>query len=232
MLDANRIVQAMKAHGYRVDEGPDMLNIVYIEGVDLDGTPNGNQPNHWDDVRMLIQVVDGQAKIVGAWEATTEPGEYWTKNLMNPEGSFHVDIGQQTAWSLGSYHNREALIQARPVNGTRDNKRHYARDGKHVSGFFGVYHHAGYNYPKNNIGQSSAGCLVGRTVDGHLEFMKLLRTKDHRFSPTFVWTATVMPVSWINATAALPLPPMLVTVENGPSGRPLISALRNLFSKG
>src|SRR6266576_6099875 len=130
MLDTQKIVQAMQSHGYRLDIGDDVMNIVYIEGMELDGTPNGNRPNCWDDLRTLIRVhPSGQSELLFACEATTEPGVYWTENPMNPDGAFHIDLGQQTAWVPGSYHDHPALVQARNLNGTRDSKRHYARDG-------------------------------------------------------------------------------------------------------
>lgn len=226
MLDAKRITQAMQAHGYRVDIGEDVMNIVYIEGMDLDGRPNGNRPNCWDDIRTLIRVhAGGQAEIIGAWDATTEPGQYWTDHPMNASGAFHIDLGQQTAWSLGEYHGSEALVQVRPLNGTRDGARHYARDGVHVTGMFGVHHHKGYDYPKDNIGKSSAGCQVGRTVEGHLEFMRILRT-DRRFSPQYVWASTVLPAFWVEASAPS-MPTNLVTID--PIERPLITSIKHML---
>lgn len=225
-MDPMRIVQAMQARGYRVDVGNDVMNIVYIEGMELSGAPNGNRPNCWDDVRMLIRVAPGgQASILGAWEATTEPGQYWTDHPMNAAGAFHIDLGQQTAWVPGMYHNAEALVQARSLKGTRDGARHYARDGMHVEGMYGVHHHKGYDFAKDNIGKSSAGCQVGRTVAGHMEFMNILHT-DRRWSPSFMWTSTVMPASWITASA----PPVFVTIDTiDPSGRPLVSSIKHMF---
>lgn len=226
MLDTQKIVQAMQSHGYRLDIGDDVMNIVYIEGMELDGTPNGNRPNCWDDLRTLIRVhPSGQTELLFACEATTEPGAYWTENPMNPDGAFHIDLGQQTAWVPGSYHDHPALVQARNLNGTRDSKRHYARDGAHVSGLYGVHHHAGYDYPKNNIGKSSAGCQVSRLVSKHLECMDILHS-DKRWSSSFVWTSTVMPAAWVTHASA----PVLVTIDQQP--RPLIDSIRSLLHLG
>jgi hypothetical protein len=229
MLDAQKIIQAMQRHGYRVDSGDDVMNLVYVEGMNLDGSPNGNRPNCWDDIRVLVRNATGGPKVLGAWEATTEPGAYWSApdHRMNVEGAFHIDLGQQTAWVPGEYHDAPALVQAKPIHGTRDGKVHYARDGKPDFGMFGVHHHKGYDYPKDNIGKSSAGCQVGRTVAGHMEFWNLLKT-DKRFSPTFVWTSTVMPAAWVTSAAA----PIIVTADNPTGGRPLISSIRHMLGLG
>lgn len=221
-LDPNKIVLAMQSRGYPLAVGDDVMNIVYVEGMELTGMPNGNRPNCWDDIRTLVRVRPNmQAEVLGAWEATTEPGEYWTDNPMDARGAFHIDLGQQTAWFLDQYHGHEALRQCRPLHGTRDGKRHYARDGVPVFGDFGVHHHAGYDYPKNNIGRSSAGCQVGRTIDGHLEFMSIIHTDSRvKANRGFVWSSTVLSAAWVTNAHA----PILVTAD--PVKRSLIEDIR------
>lgn len=234
MLDPDKIIHAMRAHGYNVDVDQDVMNIVYIEGMNLDGSPNGNRPNCWDDLRTLIRVhPNGQAQLLGAWEATTEPGAYWSapEHRMNQAGAFHIDLGQQTAWVPGEYHGSPALVQSANLHGTRDGAVHYKRDGRPDYGMFGVHHHKGYDYPKDDIGKSSAGCQVGRTVAGHLEFMGLLQ-RDRRYSPTFVWTSTVMPAAWVTNAAA----PILVTIDPAAptpaaDGNHYIDDLRKFFER-
>jgi hypothetical protein len=46
---------------------------------------------------------------------------------------------------------------------------------------FGINHHWGYDLPVNDLGHSSAGCLVGRTRSGHRQFMSLLKS-DPRYA--------------------------------------------------
>lgn len=226
MLDATKIIQAMQTRGYRVDFGDDVMNLVYIEGMELNGMPNGNRPNCWDDIRVLVRNGPAGQKILGAWEATTEPGAYWSapEHRMNAAGAFHIDLGQQTAWVPGTYHDAPALVQGKPIHGTRDGKVHYGRDGTKDFGMFGVHHHKGYDYPKSDIGKSSAGCQVGRTVAGHLEFWNILKT-DKRFSETFVWTSTVLSAAWVTSAAA----PIIVTADNPTGGRPLIASIRKML---
>src|SRR6185503_12095481 len=70
---AAAIVGAMRRFGYRVFANPGELNLVYVEGANEDGSPNGNAPNRFNDRRILIRFESGVPKIVGNWEATSEP---------------------------------------------------------------------------------------------------------------------------------------------------------------
>jgi len=49
------------------------LNIVCLEAADLDGTPNANKPNGFNDLRLVLTLQDGKPVILGKWEGTTEP---------------------------------------------------------------------------------------------------------------------------------------------------------------
>lgn len=200
---ADRIVAAMRQRGYEVFEGPDVVNICYVEGMNLDETSNANRHNAWDDLRVVFRYDQGKATILGKWEATTEPGAYWTDHPMNSDGAFHIALGQQTAWVMGEYHGHPALRQSGNLSGTRDKVKDYKRDGGHVNGQFGVHHHAGYNYKKDDIGRSSAGCQVGRTTAGHDDFIRIV-SADRRYKADkkFVWTSTVMPAAWVTGASS------------------------------
>jgi len=191
---ALKIANAMVLGHYPLASNPSELNIIYIEGMNVDGSLNDFRPNAFDCVRVLLSMpIVLDPKIVGIWDATTHAGMYWEMHRMNPAGAFHIRLGQQTAWVMGQYHVQTALIQSKPLEGTRDSHDDFKREGPTVIGDFGVHHHWGYDYPKDNAGNSSAGCQVGRTKAGHNEFIALLRSdpryvKDHGF----VWSSTVM----------------------------------------
>ncbi|MBY3222295.1 hypothetical protein [Rhizobium laguerreae] len=56
----------------------------------------------------------------------------------------------------------------------------YSRKGDEVyEGLFGI-NQRGYDAPVLDLGRTSAGCLVGRSVEGHKEFMGLLKA-DPRY---------------------------------------------------
>jgi hypothetical protein len=199
---AGNVVRAMQRGGYWINRHPDCFNIVYVEGMDVDGTPNQDRPNHFDSVRALIRVVDGVPKIVGAWEATTEPSKYWTEHPMNRLGAARIKFGQWKAWNNGQYHGFPALLQVSDITVYRDIRQEYKRYDPTYTGNFGIHNHQGYNYPRNDEGRSSAGCLVGRLNDGHREFMQLVQT-DKRFvaSNGYRFMVTVMPASQVVARA-------------------------------
>ena len=193
-----KIVKAMQRNNYWIARHPDCVNIVYIEGMDADGSPNDNRNNVFNDVRMVFRVkANGVPEILGQWEATTEPSRKYTLEPMNPGGAFHIKFGQYKAWIAGVYHTHEALRQAGEIEGYRDPHKTFKRDFNYpVHGSdFGVHHHWGYDLPHDNMGNSSAGCLVGRSTEGHKKFMStVLDDARHQANPTYRFMAAIMPV--------------------------------------
>ena len=62
----------------------------------------------------------------------------------------------------------------------RDTNRDFRREGPIFTGMFGIDQAKGFNLPQDDAAKASAGCLVGRLDDGHLEFMALIKT-DPRY---------------------------------------------------
>ncbi len=196
---ATRVLKYMRLKNYQVFEGGGLYNIVYIEGMNADGKPNSDAPNCFNDRRLVMQVINGVPQIIGNWEATTEPGNYYTYKPMNLLGAARIAFGQYTAWQVGTHGTRdrhEALVQnfrALPVH--RDFNKDFFRTGEvERLGVFGINQHWGYDLPLNNISTASAGCLVGRTRRGHREFMNLIK-QDERYKKdrAFYFTSTIIP---------------------------------------
>lgn len=192
---ASLIVLRMQVLGLKVFSEPGELNIVYLEGVDLDGAPNADRLDEWNDVRVIFRVVDGKPEIVDKWRATSEVGGHYTYNPMNKGGAARIKIDSQyKAWKVGMHGSRpyEALVQVAPIDVCRDLNKDGKRTGDKVhTGLFGVNQHHGYNSP--NVGRNSAGCLVGQSIRGHEQFMKLIKT-DVRYkadSQYIFWTAVL-----------------------------------------
>lgn len=208
---AEKLVDAMEKHGYTVFKDIGEVNIVYIEGANLDGTMNDDKPNRFNDFRCTITFLRSENTddwinhinkpvISGIWEATTEPGKYWEEHPLSPKGAARIKFGQYSAWQVGIHNaskpsGHEALVQTGgKVTVCRDLNEDNIRTGdEEDTGFFGINQHHGYNMSVDNVNNASAGCLVGRTIDGHKQFMEIVKAdprykKDHKF----VFTATVM----------------------------------------
>lgn len=196
----DKVVQYMQAKNYFICRHSECWNIVYVEGMDEDGRLNDDKPNVFNDLRIVFSV-DPQGKPrVHAWEGTTEPGTFWTMKPMDPKGAARIAFGQYKAWVVGTHHPgkssaHEALVQSEPISVYRDLNKDFERVGDRMfTGVFAINQHWGYNAPKNDLGQTSAGCLVGRTKDGHKQFMALVKS-DARYeaSPAYKFVTAVLP---------------------------------------
>lgn len=200
---ASRIVRAMERRKLFVDRKSGEINIIYLEGANEDGLPNGDKPNEFNDRRIVFTFKGGKPVIIGNWEATCEPGKRYTENtLPGVDGAARIAFGQYRAWQVGIHRNHhEALVQTGgAVTVCRDVNKDYERDGdRQTTGYYGINQHHGYDMPVNDIGGSSAGCLVGRTVKGHQEFMALVKSDPrYRVNKTFVFSATILPAKEVN----------------------------------
>jgi hypothetical protein len=193
---AGKIVKAMQKNNYWVARHPNCVNIVYIEGMDPDGSVNDNRNNEFNDLRAVFRVQEnGVPVVIDKWEATTEPSARWTKKPMHPDGAFHIKFGQYKAWVRGKHHTHEALVQVGEIEGYRDPHKTFKRDLSHpVRGCFGVNQHWGYDLPHDDMGNSSAGCLVGRSTKGHRKFMSIvLGDPRYKANPTYRFMTAVLP---------------------------------------
>lgn len=209
---ASRIVKYMQQKQYHVATGPREFNIVYVEGMNPDGTLNNDKPNEFNDIRMVIEFVNGKPKIVGSWEGTTEPGRHYTiEKPMNAKGAARIRFGQYKAWRMGMHgvsNPHRALVQVAPVSVHRDFNQDFQRIGDFVdTGIFAINQHWGYDYPKNDVRDAGAGCLVGRSTQGHKDFLEIIeqdrRYLATRFGPpifsgdpserTYVFISTIIP---------------------------------------
>jgi hypothetical protein len=206
---AGRIVHALQDSGHWMCRHPDCINIVYIEGMDLDGTPNVDAPNEFNDLRLLLRINRaGKPDIMEAWEATTEPGTHFTLiEKLDPRGAARIAFGQYKSWSVGTHmagrsSAHEALVQTAPIRVHRDLNADFERKNDELfEGLFGINQHWGFDMPKSDIGRASAGCLVGRTKTGHRAFMSLLKA-DPRYlaNHSYRFLTTVLPAAEISAS--------------------------------
>lgn len=193
---AHRIEAYCNLLNYKLDRGNGEINIVYCEGMNADGTLNDDKPNHFNDRRMVLTFNNGSPQIILNCEATTEPGFHYTYNPMNPKGAARIAFGQYRAWVVGTHgvaDPHEALVQeGGAVTVCRDFNQDMMRTNDELdTGYFGINQHWGGDAPVNDIGLWSAGCLVGRTRQGHRDFMRIVKS-DPRWNSRFVFATTII----------------------------------------
>jgi Putative peptidoglycan binding domain len=186
---AKKILTYMQAQGYWIARHPTACNIVYVEGMNGDGTLNRDELDGWNDRRMVIRIVQGEPQIWVNDQATTEPGRYYTNHPehFNQTGAARLAFGQYKAWQLGLHHgHQEALVQTGALRIHRDVNKdgfRYTRDQKdpiQIGTGNGINQHSTQaNSAPEWINRYSAGCLVGRRLAWHHSFLELLRS-DYR----------------------------------------------------
>lgn len=193
---ASRIIKYMLLKGYEISSKPGEYNIVYIEGMNANGTENNDAPNRFNDLRLVIEIQDGVPTIIGKWQATTEPGTYYTRRPLRREGAARIQFNQFKAWQVG-WHNKQypALRQVRAITVHRDFNRDGTRtNDKLHTGWFGINQHHANNAPRHDIGRWSAGCLVGRMVSSHNEFMNIvMQDRRYKLNKNYIFLTTIIP---------------------------------------
>ncbi len=193
-----KILDYMSGKKYNISDEEKEINIIYLEGVNTDFSLNEDIHNHFDDLRLVMSFSSGIPILKGYWQATTEPGDYYTYKPMNPLGCARIKFGQYQAWKVGMHGNsepHEALVQVGEVSVHRDLNKDFVRTGDKVDvGLFGINQHHGYDFPENDIGRASAGCLVGKSRIGHKFFMDIIKS-DPRYlmDKNYIFHTTIIP---------------------------------------
>ncbi len=195
---AAAIVAAMKRKGYVLSTGAGEVNIVYVEGLNPDGTINDDAADKWNDLRVVIGFEGDKPVILGKWIATTEPGRYYTDNPVNPGGAARIEFGQYTAWRVGMHRgDHEALVQRGNVTVVRDLNKDMIRpgDARDTGDNFGINQHgpSGVDEAGETVGKFSAGCLVGKSMAEHRAFMAIVKA-DPRFvaDPEYLFRTAIL----------------------------------------
>ncbi|HNE29528.1 MAG: hypothetical protein U0U46_15515 [Saprospiraceae bacterium] len=183
---AKRLLRYMRMQGYWIARSPNMYNIVYVEGMNEDGHLNDDRFNEWNDRRIVIRIgVAGAPEMVVNDQATTEPGLFYTKNPLNPQGAARIAFGQYKAWVDGLHQGwQPALVQRENLKVHRDlnqDGKRSANDPIDIGKTFGINQHStSPNKTPDLVGPYSAGCLVGRRYSWHQAFLRTVK-KDVRY---------------------------------------------------
>ncbi len=182
-LLAKRVLRYMDSKNYWIARSPNMYNIVYVEGMNAEGTSFFDAANLWNDRRMVIRIrPGGNPEMVHNFDATTEPG-IPVRARPHALGIARIAFGQYKSWKVGLHKNKQvALKQSSEVRIHRDKDKNGIRTGDKifVGTDFGINQHSTtVNTPK--VGDWSAGCLVGREWGEHLAFLSTVKS-DVRYT--------------------------------------------------
>ena len=198
---AQKIVAHMEQKGYQLFRQPGEINIFYVEGADLDGTPNSDEQDRFNDLGLLLHFHDtGTPETIHRAVCTTEPGTLATfsAQAMQLGGVARVQLIQYlNCWQFGfhkSNPSHPALVQCAPILVHRDRNRDFKRTSDPLMPAWGINHHGTRpGYVAKVVGMFSLGCSVRLHWKDQLEFIELLRT-DPRYvaNPGFRFSATYL----------------------------------------
>lgn len=173
--------------GYQVYSRPFELNIIGVRA-------NSNVPNSFDDsINVFYKGSDGKWQFQ-SFPATTDPGTFWLRNPMSPQGTAILKEGQYSgSHKLGLHRGKYlALVQQRPLSVFRDYNRNAILDfqnGKEQTGYFGInIHHASSNGTTKSVDQYSAGCQVFANINDFNLFMQLCQRHKEMYGNSFTYT--------------------------------------------
>lgn len=199
MIDLKKLTNYIQSKDCKVFTNVNEYNIVYIEGMNLDGSLNNDQFNLWNDLRIVYSFINNEPKLDFIQVATTEPGKKGTDD--SKKGVARIAFGQYNSWKIGFHKqstngkNHPALVQCNPVSVFRDVNKDGKRTGDKVDiGIFGINQHSTRpGYIGNTVENWSEGCLVGKNWDDHLKFIQLVKTDSRYVSNNdFIFTTTII----------------------------------------
>ena len=186
-----QIQKAVESKGYKWFEGGDYnLNIVGVRNSDT----NNEVTNKFDDKLTVSYSVGGEMKYL-EFKATTDPGQYWEKNLLNKDGvAILVPNQYRGSHEIRKHQGRyEALCQKKPVKVYRDNNK----DGKYdmleeniQEGIFGINIHKAGKFVNGStqIDKWSAGCQVFSKQTDFEQLMELAYKAKDLYGNSFTYT--------------------------------------------
>ena len=181
------IQATLNERGYKTFVRPFELNIVGIRA-------NSTVPNSFDDTINVFFKNPQGVWVFLSYKATTDPGTYWLKNPLNPQGTAILKEGQYLGSHQIGLHRGQyiALVQRRNVTVMRDYDRNAVLDflnGKPDTGLFGInIHHASSSGTTKTVDLHSAGCQVFANINDFNSFMKLCELSKQLYGNEFTYT--------------------------------------------
>jgi hypothetical protein len=182
-----RLRALLKHKGFALFTRPYELNIVGLRSKSV-------IPNRFDDELHVFYTTKPMQWEYHVFKITTDPGTYWLKNPMQPQGTAILAEGQyRNSHQIGLHRGQyEALVQRKPVTIMRDYDRNAVLDfynGKRMTGLYGInIHRANRVGTTKTIDKNSAGCQVFENASDFEAFMKLARRHKKLYGNSFTYT--------------------------------------------
>ena len=188
-----QIQKAVEGKGYKYFTSDNYdVNIIGIRNSET----GGKVTNKFDDWVTLSYKDENGKWFYHEFEATTDPGSHWEKNLLNKDGVAILVPGQyRGSHTIGLHQGKyEALRQHKPLKVYRDNNK----DGKYDfleenihEGIYGINIHRATSREGGKsvqIDKWSAGCqVIAANADFKL-FMELVNKAAKLYGNSFTYT--------------------------------------------
>ena len=183
----SKIKGILRSKGYEIYTKPNQLNIIGIRST-------STIPNKFDDEIHVFYKVAPLKWFYHVYKATTDPGTFWLRNPMQPQGTAILAQGQyKGAYRIGLHQGKyKALVQAKPITVIRDYDRDAKldfRNGSKSKGMYGInIHRASLNGVTKQVDKYSAGCQVFADIRDFNEFMGLCEKHSSLYGNSFTYT--------------------------------------------
>lgn len=185
------VLQKMKAilkhKGFKIFSRPFELNIIGLRS-------KSTIPNRFDDEIHVFYKVSTLNWHYHVFKATTDPGTFWLRQPMQPQGTAILAEGQNiNAYELGLHRGKyTALIQKQPITVIRDYNRDAVLDfknGTKTKGYYGInIHRANQTGTTKSVDKNSAGCQVFENADDFALFIKLCQKHKDLYGNHFTYS--------------------------------------------
>lgn len=177
----------LKHNGFKLYTRPYELNIVGLRSA-------STVPNRFDDEIHVFYKVSPIKWNYHVYKATTDPGTFWLRNPMQPQGTAILAQGQyEHTYEMGLHRGQyTALVQRKPVTVIRDYDRDAMLDfynGKKTKGLYGInVHRANRIGTTKTVDKNSAGCQVFENATAFQQFMLLCERHRRMYGNKFTYT--------------------------------------------
>lgn len=185
-----RIRNIARRKGYQIYREPFKLNIWGVRSKSV-------VPNQFDDeLHVFYKVKPGLSPwAYFVFPITTDPGTYWLKNPLHPQGTAMLAAGQyKDTYKIARHREKYYALCQRlgKVKVLRDYNRDSLLDfknGKPDSGMFGInIHRARATGTSFTVDSHSAGCQVFKKASDFTAFMKLCEMHKRHHGNVFTYT--------------------------------------------